>query len=83
MPRERAPARPSCVRGEAGIGKTRVVEEFQALAEGVGFACHVGLVLDFGAGHRPGRDPCAGAQPYRLDRQQPRRPRRRPPPNER
>jgi class 3 adenylate cyclase/tetratricopeptide (TPR) repeat protein len=38
------------VRGEAGIGKTRVVEEFQALAESVGFACHVGLVLDFGAG---------------------------------
>ena len=38
------------VRGEAGIGKTRVVEEFQALAEGAGFACHVGLVLDFGAG---------------------------------
>ena len=38
------------VRGEAGIGKTRVVEEFQALAEAVGFACHVGLVLDFGAG---------------------------------
>jgi class 3 adenylate cyclase/tetratricopeptide (TPR) repeat protein len=38
------------VRGEAGIGKTRVVEEFQALAEGAGFACHFGLVLDFGAG---------------------------------
>jgi class 3 adenylate cyclase/tetratricopeptide (TPR) repeat protein len=38
------------VRGEAGIGKTRVVEEFEALAEGAGFACHVGLVLDFGAG---------------------------------
>jgi predicted ATPase len=38
------------VRGEAGIGKTRVVEEFQASAGGAGFACHVGLVLDFGAG---------------------------------
>ena len=38
------------VRGEAGIGKTRVVEEFQALAEAAGFACHIGLVLDFGTG---------------------------------
>ena len=38
------------VRGEAGIGKTRVVEEFQALAERAGFACHSALVLDFGAG---------------------------------
>jgi class 3 adenylate cyclase/tetratricopeptide (TPR) repeat protein len=38
------------VRGEAGIGKTRVVEEFQTLAEDAGFACHVGLVLDFGTG---------------------------------
>jgi class 3 adenylate cyclase/tetratricopeptide (TPR) repeat protein len=38
------------VRGEAGIGKTRVVEEFQALASAAGFACHVALALDFGAG---------------------------------
>ena len=38
------------VRGEAGIGKTRVVEEFQALAATAGFAYHVALVLDFGAG---------------------------------
>ena len=38
------------VRGEAGIGKTRVVEEFQELAENAGFACHIALVLDFGAG---------------------------------
>ena len=38
------------VRGEAGIGKTRVVEEFQALAEAEGFASHGALVLDFGAG---------------------------------
>jgi class 3 adenylate cyclase/tetratricopeptide (TPR) repeat protein len=38
------------VRGEAGIGKTRVVEEFQGLAAGAGFACHTALVLDFGAG---------------------------------
>jgi class 3 adenylate cyclase/tetratricopeptide (TPR) repeat protein len=38
------------VRGEAGIGKTRVVEEFRRLAEDAGFACHDAVVLDFGAG---------------------------------
>jgi class 3 adenylate cyclase/tetratricopeptide (TPR) repeat protein len=38
------------VRGEAGIGKTRLVEEFQHAARAAGFACHTGLVLDFGAG---------------------------------
>ncbi|MGH6914110.1 MAG: ATP-binding protein, partial [Geminicoccales bacterium] len=38
------------VRGEAGIGKTRLVEEFQAQGAAEGFACHLGLVLDFGAG---------------------------------
>jgi class 3 adenylate cyclase len=37
-------------RGEAGIGKTRLVEEFTSLAEGEGFASHKGLVLDFGVG---------------------------------
>jgi class 3 adenylate cyclase/tetratricopeptide (TPR) repeat protein len=42
------------VRGEAGIGKTRLVEEVARLAAGRGFACHVALVLDFGAG--TGRD---------------------------
>jgi class 3 adenylate cyclase len=38
------------IRGEAGIGKTRLLEEFQTAAERVGFACHLGLVLDFGMG---------------------------------
>jgi class 3 adenylate cyclase/tetratricopeptide (TPR) repeat protein len=38
------------VRGEAGIGKTRLVDEFQRLAEQQGFACHMSLVLDFGVG---------------------------------
>jgi class 3 adenylate cyclase/tetratricopeptide (TPR) repeat protein len=38
------------VRGEAGIGKTRLVEEFQRIASRQNFACHAGLVLDFGVG---------------------------------
>jgi class 3 adenylate cyclase/tetratricopeptide (TPR) repeat protein len=38
------------VRGEAGIGKTRLVEEMRRFAEGKGFATHRGLVLDFGVG---------------------------------
>jgi class 3 adenylate cyclase/tetratricopeptide (TPR) repeat protein len=42
------------VRGEAGIGKTRLVEEFQREAAVADFACHTGLVLDFGTG--TGRD---------------------------
>ncbi|SAK58989.1 adenylate/guanylate cyclase [Caballeronia fortuita] len=35
--------------GEAGIGKTRLLEEFEREARDAGFACHSGLVLDFGA----------------------------------
>jgi len=42
------------VRGEAGLGKTRLIEEFQHNAGLNGFTCHGGLVLDFGAG--TGRD---------------------------
>lgn len=42
------------IRGEPGIGKTRLVAEFQRTAREAGFACHSGLVLDFGA--RTGRD---------------------------
>jgi class 3 adenylate cyclase/tetratricopeptide (TPR) repeat protein len=38
------------LRGEAGIGKTRLLEAFAAAAEQIGFACHAALVLDFGAG---------------------------------
>ena len=38
------------LRGEAGIGKTRLVEEFKLVAREAGFAYHTGLVLDFGAG---------------------------------
>jgi class 3 adenylate cyclase/tetratricopeptide (TPR) repeat protein len=42
------------VRGEAGIGKTRLVEAMRGLAEAQGFAAHRALVLDFGVGK--GRD---------------------------
>ncbi len=38
------------VRGEAGIGKTRLVEEFTAIAADHGFTNHKGLVFDFGVG---------------------------------
>lgn len=38
------------IRGEAGIGKTRLLEQLQAKAEKENFACHSGLVLDFGMG---------------------------------
>jgi class 3 adenylate cyclase len=42
------------VRGEAGLGKSCLIERFQRDARLNGFMCHSGLVLDFGAGS--GRD---------------------------
>jgi len=38
------------LRGESGIGKTHLAEEFEAIALRNGFECHAGLVLDFGVG---------------------------------
>jgi len=43
------------VRGEAGIGKTRLVEQMRSFAETKGFRVHRSLVLDFGVG--TGQDP--------------------------
>ncbi len=43
------------VRGDPGIGKSRLVAELARIAMADGFACHTGLVLDFGTAK--GRDP--------------------------
>ena len=43
------------VRGDPGIGKSRLVAELRRIATAEGFACHTGLVLDFGTAQ--GRDP--------------------------
>jgi len=53
------------VRGEPGIGKTRLMEEFVALACRKGFEPHISLVLDFGAGK--GRDPVQSLLASLLD----------------
>jgi hypothetical protein len=42
------------VRGDAGIGKSRLVDELRQIALAEGIACHTGLVLDFGTAK--GRD---------------------------
>ena len=51
---ERKRSRVVVVRGDPGVGKTRLVAEFAALVGRSGFACHSASVLDFGA--ETGRD---------------------------
>jgi class 3 adenylate cyclase/tetratricopeptide (TPR) repeat protein len=47
--RESGHGRLIVVRGDPGIGKTRLLGEVQVRAAASGFACHRALVLDFGA----------------------------------
>jgi class 3 adenylate cyclase/tetratricopeptide (TPR) repeat protein len=50
------------IRGEAGIGKTRLMEELQSIARTSGMSCTAGFVLDFGTarGHGAVRTVVAG-----------------------
>ena len=45
------------IRGDPGIGKSRLMRALKRDAEAHGFACHTGLILDFGA--RRGEDALA------------------------
>ncbi|WP_170297731.1 adenylate/guanylate cyclase domain-containing protein [Paracoccus litorisediminis] len=44
------------IRGEAGIGKTALVEQILSMAQDAGFASHRTLVLDFGLGEKASVD---------------------------
>jgi class 3 adenylate cyclase/tetratricopeptide (TPR) repeat protein len=48
--KEQGRGRTIYIRGEAGIGKTRLLEEFCVVGRAQGYSCHTGLVLNFGAG---------------------------------
>ncbi len=50
------------IRGEAGIGKTRLVDELRSIAAESGMTSHAGFVLDFGTarGHGAVRTVVAG-----------------------
>ena len=50
------------IRGEAGIGKTRLLDELQSIAAASGMSCTAGFVLDFGTerGHGAVRKVVAG-----------------------
>src|SRR5450755_4769242 len=51
---ERRRSRVIVVRGDPGVGKSRLVAECVAAAAALGFSCHAAAVLDFGA--ETGRD---------------------------
>jgi len=51
---QRRRSRVVIVRGDPGVGKSRLVAEFVATARDLGFSCHGAPVLDFGA--ETGRD---------------------------
>lgn len=46
--------RPVLIRGDPGIGKSRLVEELRARAQARGFECHLGQTMDFGVGKGQG-----------------------------
>ncbi|MEO5845954.1 MAG: adenylate/guanylate cyclase domain-containing protein, partial [Caldimonas sp.] len=46
---QRRRSRVVIVRGDPGVGKSRLVAEFVATARDLGFSCHGATVLDFGA----------------------------------
>ncbi len=52
--RDRGKGRVVVVRGDPGVGKSRLVSEFVHGAEARGYSCHAAVVLDFGA--QTGRD---------------------------
>lgn len=49
--RDRASGHVVRIRGEAGIGKSRLMDEIRHLARGAGFRIHGARMLDFGGGH--------------------------------
>jgi class 3 adenylate cyclase/tetratricopeptide (TPR) repeat protein len=51
---ERKRSRVVIVRGDPGVGKSRLVAEFGSVAASRGFSCHLATVLDFGS--ETGRD---------------------------
>jgi class 3 adenylate cyclase/tetratricopeptide (TPR) repeat protein len=51
---ERKRGRVVVVRGDPGVGKSRLVAEFGAIGASLGLACHTAAVLDFGS--ETGRD---------------------------
>src|SRR5436190_10458464 len=51
---QRRRSRVVIVRGDPGVGKSRLVAEFMGCARELGFSCHAAPVLDFGA--ETGRD---------------------------
>lgn len=53
------------LRGEGGIGKSRLVDQFAAVAADHGFSRYRGLILDFGVGR--GREPIADLISELLD----------------
>ena len=51
---ERKRSRVVVVRGDPGVGKSRLIAEFGSVAASLGFSCHFAAVLDFGS--ETGRD---------------------------